>query len=172
MAILLLRNQKGQPLSNAEVDGNFSALNTELIADTLAIANHMPDSTTGVAKGGSVHAVATTSVAGFMSATDKTSLNSLVTSATNGASTTASGPVQLATNAETLSGLSTTKAITPSSLASVLSAGVKTATWTVTEDATNKALYFKYNGVTKAKLDTNGNLVLLGSVTSGVASIT
>jgi hypothetical protein len=169
MATLLLRNQKGQPLTNAEVDGNFSALNTELIADTLAISNHN-------GKGGNVHLAATTSTAGFMSSADKTNLNSLVTAATNGATTTSSGPVLLATVAETKAGTSTTKATTPEGIAAAIadavSGGAKTTSWTITEDATTKALYFKYNGVAKAKLDVNGNLVLSGTLTTGNGTIT
>lgn len=39
MAILILRNQKGTPLTNNEVDGNFIALNSELIAATSSIGN-------------------------------------------------------------------------------------------------------------------------------------
>ena len=39
MAILILRNQKGTPLTNNEVDGNFIALNSELIAASSSIAN-------------------------------------------------------------------------------------------------------------------------------------
>jgi len=38
MAILILRNQKGSPLTNNEVDGNFIALNSELISATANIA--------------------------------------------------------------------------------------------------------------------------------------
>lgn len=39
MAILILRNQKGTPLTNNEVDGNFIALNSELMAATSSISN-------------------------------------------------------------------------------------------------------------------------------------
>ena len=39
MAILILRNQKGTPLTNNEVDGNFIALNSEVIAASSSIAN-------------------------------------------------------------------------------------------------------------------------------------
>ncbi len=37
MASLILRNQKGSPLTNTEVDGNFTALNTEITTATTNI---------------------------------------------------------------------------------------------------------------------------------------
>ena len=67
MATLTLRNQKGAPLTYTEVDNNFLNLNTD-------ITNHIGSVGTG-------HGVATTSVNGFMSSTDKQKLDALGTDA-------------------------------------------------------------------------------------------
>lgn len=48
MAILTLRSQKGSPLTNNEVDGNFTALNNELIAASSAIASNLLSTNTQI----------------------------------------------------------------------------------------------------------------------------
>lgn len=63
MANLTLRIAKGSPLTNAEVDGNFSALNTELVGH--------------IGSTGDAHGVATDTVDGFMSAADKVKLDTV-----------------------------------------------------------------------------------------------
>jgi hypothetical protein len=75
MATLILRTVKGTPLTLAEVDSNF----TELEADTTALSNTVNNHIGGV---GASHGVATTLTAGFMSSTDKTSLNNIVAGTT------------------------------------------------------------------------------------------
>lgn len=96
MATLVLRAGKGSPLTNAEVDANFTNLNTEVAAAattatwtgitgkpaTLAgygITDAAPSSHVGST--GTAHGVATTSVAGFMSSTDKTKLDGVAAGA-------------------------------------------------------------------------------------------
>ena len=70
MATLILRNQKGQPLTNAEVDGNFSNLNTELM-------NH-------IGSYGASHNVATSTNNGFMSFVDKQKIDKIAVDISTG----------------------------------------------------------------------------------------
>ena len=159
MATLTLRRTKGLPLTNNEVDDNFTALNN-------AIMGHIDSLGTG-------HGVATITRAGFMSAADKVSLNDVV-SKTNYATTTTPGVVALATTAQAIAGIATDAVLTPAALTSVLNTGIpastiETASWVIKE--VSGSLYFVRNGVNKAKLDANGNLSITGSVTSGATIV-
>lgn len=94
MATLTLRNNKGSPLTNTELDNNFTNINTDLV-------NHIGAS-------GTAHGVATQSVSGFMSSVDKTKLDGVAASANNyslpTASTTVLGGVKVDGTTITING--------------------------------------------------------------------
>lgn len=116
MATLILRNQKGSPLTNNEVDGNFSALNTELATHTTNLSTlNAHIGATGVA-----HALVTTSVAGFMSSTDKTRIDYLFGDTNTQATTAVLGKVLLADTTEANAGTDNFKVVTPAAMYSAI----------------------------------------------------
>lgn len=149
MATLILRNQKGLPLTNNEVDGNFIALNTHLAAHE----GYITTLTAHIGAGDGAHAVATEAVNGFMSAADKTKLNTLVSNDAVYANENVLGKVYLATVVETITGVDATKATT--------SVGVNAAI-----DAKISA----YNATNTTLLDTKIPLSQKG-VAGGVATL-
>lgn len=79
MANIILRLNKGTPITNAEMDANLSALNNDLVAH--------------IGSSGGSHGVATQSVSGFMASADKTKLDGIDFSANNYSLPTASTTV-------------------------------------------------------------------------------
>lgn len=163
MATLLLRIQNGKPLTNKQVDDNFKAINDQIEGHvTLGNINNPAIS----------HPVATVSNAGFMSAADKVSLNTVVSKTAN-ASTAVAGITRYATTGESKDSAVTDRAVTPAGLAAALVsatvASIDTGAWTISETA--GVLLFAYNGTNKASLDQHGNLRLVGTLTSGYATL-
>lgn len=80
MVTIVLRNEKGSPLTNAEVDGNFSNLNIgKLEVVNLTIDDVTSDNVTIVNSAGSNVTIesASDSYAGLMSSSDKMKLDGL-----------------------------------------------------------------------------------------------
>jgi hypothetical protein len=75
MATLILRTVKGTPLTLAEVDSNFTELETDITTLATSVTNHVGGT-------GAAHGLATTLTAGFMSTTDKDNLNKIVAGTT------------------------------------------------------------------------------------------
>ena len=160
MATIVTRSGKGSPLTNTEVDANFTNLN----ADKAELS--------GAAFTGAITTNST--VDGRDVATDGTKLDGIEASAdvTDATNVTAAGALM---DSE-LTNLAAVKAINQSlvttatpTFAEITSSGDVNLTagasdWAFTVTSNN--LIISYGGTAKAKLDTSGNLTVIGNVTA------
>ena len=146
---------------------NVDTTNAANISSGILPAARFDDSTHGNRSGGSLHAVATTSVAGFMSATDKTSLGT-VTSASHTQNTdtgTTSATFQIDTGNsgpkfKNISGVITIRNAADSANANLVASGIAAATFSGDGSA--------LTGITAQQI---GALSLSGGTVTGVVSI-
>jgi hypothetical protein len=145
MSTIVLRSVKGTPLTNTEVDANFSNLNTDKYQSGGALGT--PASGTLTNCTGYTYANLTGTIPTW-------NQNTTGNAATATTAASCSGNAATATTAASCSGNAAT---------ATTAASLTTTNFTVVESG--GFLYFKHGGVNKMRLDSSGNLVVTGNVT-------